>query len=421
MNRAIRSGGRRGRGGGRALTVLLFLPAMAACETLLDVSNPSSVQAEDLTNPALSATLVNSALGRFECAYDSYVVSSGLVASEFWNTSTWLNMNPWGWRGLELNEIVGSCPGNARTATGLGAYLPLQEARYLAEEATRIIEGHSTSEVPNKDLMLAQLATYAGYARLLLGEGYCEMAMDQGPRMTRQEVFASAEERFTSAIALAQSVNNANLRNLATVGRARARLNQGNLSGAASDAEQIPAGFRWNAEYSTADASRENRIFHLNRSNRYLGGNPNDYGNLQLDDGTPDPRVPLTDSGLSGHDGLSRHWFQNKYNAGSAPIRLGSWAEAQLIIAEARPGEAAAALNRLRASQELPAYTGTGSLADVIEERRRELWAEGHRLNDMLRHEIPFPSGVNHKGQNYGPITCMPLPEQERRANPNLN
>jgi hypothetical protein len=59
-------------------------------------------------------------------------------------------------------------------------------------------------------------------------------------------------------------------------------------------------------------------------------------------------------------------------------------------------------------------------LADVLEERRRQLFSEGHRLNDMLRHDIPFPEGLNHKGQAYGNITCMPLPEQEKRANPEI-
>jgi hypothetical protein len=56
----------------------------------------------------------------------------------------------------------------------------------------------------------------------------------------------------------------------------------------------------------------------------------------------------------------------------------------------------------------------------VLEERRRQLFLEGHRLNDMLRHDLPFPTGENHKGQAWGPITCMPLPDQERLNNPNI-
>ena len=88
----------------------------------------------------------------------------------------------------------------------------------------------------------------------------------------------------------------------------------------------------------------------------------------------------------------------------------------------ARPAEAVARINALRQSQGialLPAGT-TGSLALVLEERKRQLFSEGHRLNDMLRHNIAFPQGANHKGQAYGPITCMPLPDQVRQNNPNV-
>jgi hypothetical protein len=38
----------------------------------------------------------------------------------------------------------------------------------------------------------------------------------------------------------------------------------------------------------------------------------------------------------------------------------------------------------------------------------------------MLRKNIPFPTGVNHKGQTYGPTTCVPLPDVETQNNPNL-
>jgi hypothetical protein len=83
------------------------------------------------------------------------------------------------------------------------------------------------------------------------------MAIDQGPLLTTRQVLTTAEERFTRAIASAQTANSASLRHLAR-STARARLGVGNLAGAASDAEAIPARFIWNAEYATADARREN-------------------------------------------------------------------------------------------------------------------------------------------------------------------
>jgi hypothetical protein len=406
----------------RALTITMAfgpLVAATACDSLLEVELPGTVPATSLDNPALARTLVNSALGRFECAYTSYVITSGVLANEFINASTWLNLNTWGWKGLEVHSIAGGCP-TGRDDTGIGAYTPLQQARYLAEEGARRIEGFADTDVPNKSEMLAQLYAYAGFATVLLGEGYCEMALDLGPLMPLPEVFARAEQRFTTAITHAQAARNTNLELLATAGRARARLDKKDLAGAATDAEKIPDTFVYNAEYSTVNGIRENRIFNLNRRNRYLSVEPVAYSNQRI--GTAaDSRLNITDSGLRGHDDQTRHWFQNKYNTAAAPIPMASWYEAQLILAEARPSEAVAAINRIRTKQNLAAVTpGGDALTMVLEERRRQLFAEGHRLNDMLRHRIPFPTGFNHKGQAWGPITCMPLPDQEKLNNPNL-
>ncbi|CAN5856446.1 hypothetical protein BH23GEM3_BH23GEM3_06650 [soil metagenome] len=397
---------------------MLFM-SLAGCDNLLVVDLPGSVEGESLNNPALAGTLVNSALGQFECAYTSYVASTGILAHEYINASSWLNINTWGWRGLELREIAGTCPGG-RDATGLGAYAPLQQARYIAEEAIRLIEGFPDDRVSAKSEKLGMLAGYAGFSYLLLGEGFCEMAIDRGPLMTPADVLRIAEQRFSSAISHAEAAANTDLRLMALTGRARTRLNLGNLNGAASDAEQIPEGFVWNAEYSTVDGRRENRLYNLNQRNRYLSVEPAAYGNVQLG-GDPDSRVPVRNTGLPGHDGITVHWAQEKYPSADSPIPMASWEEAQLIIAEARPQEAVTAINRLRRSQGLPSYEPSGDLlSDVLEERRRQLFSEGHRLNDMIRHDLPFPQGFNHKGQAWGPITCMPLPDQERQNNPNI-
>jgi hypothetical protein len=56
----------------------------------------------------------------------------------------------------------------------------------------------------------------------------------------------------------------------------------------------------------------------------------------------------------------------------------------------------------------------------VLEERRRELWLQGTRLGDMLRSDIPFVTGVTPKGEQYGSYTCMPIPQREIDANPNI-
>jgi hypothetical protein len=121
-------------------------------------------------------------------------------------------------------------------------------------------------------------------------------------------------------------------------------------------------------------------------------------------------------------------WRQLKFPASTSNLAIASWAEAQLIYAEAVGGQAGLdAINRVRASNSpaVPAYAGpppTG--ADftnlVLEERRRQLFSEGQRYADMLRHDLPFQTGVNRKGQTYSQLTCVPLPDLETRNNPNF-
>src|SRR5205814_1312852 len=82
----------------------------------------------------------------------------------------------------------------------------------------------------------ANAAAYAGYSRILLGEGFCEAAINLGPLLTSNDVFASAETMFTTAITAAQAAGDQQILNMAYVGRARARLDQGNKAGAATDA-----------------------------------------------------------------------------------------------------------------------------------------------------------------------------------------
>ncbi len=138
-----------------------------------------------------------------------------------------------------------------------------------------------------------------------------------------------------------------------------------------------------------------------------------------------DPRVSVVDAGRNGHDGVTRVWFQRKYLSESAPVPIATWREAQLIIAEAEGGQSAVdAINRLRTLASLPQFISTDPVeiaAQVREERRRELFLEGQRLNDLIRFNLPFDTGVNPKGVTYGDTKCLPLPDAERLNNPNTN
>ena len=119
-------------------------------------------------------------------------------------------------------------------------------------------------------------------------------------------------------------------------------------------------------------------------------------------------------------------------------MRLASWAEAQLFIAEAAAltgdlNRARAILDAFHTRAGIPPVTAADlpTQADVIrhviEERSRELFAEsGFRLRDHLKwrgteFNIPMkgepgsdaPDGRTIGGELYGNATCFPVPAIE--------
>jgi len=207
---------------------------------------------------------------------------------------------------------------------------------------------------------------------------------------------------------------------MATVGRARARLDMGKLAEAAADARLVPSGFVRTAEFSTVNQGRENRVWSLTIANNNLSVAP-PYQTLTVN-GQPDPRVKVLNAARLGADNVTALWRQQKFTTATATIPIASYAEAQLILAEASADETEklAAINRVRALTNIAPLVGPVTDDIIIEERRRQLFSEGQRYVDMLRKKLPFQSGTNRKGQTYSDLTCIPLPDVETQNNPNL-
>src|SRR5690606_25554615 len=233
------------------------------------------------------------------------------------------------------------------------------------------------------------VSAYSGYAHVLLGEGMCSAAFDVGPEQQPAAIFARAEERFTRAIQQATAAGDDEALHMALVGRARTRLNMGNGAGAVADASLVPAGFVKASVRSDLDARSRNRVAAespwSNGSGTAGAGTSvkEPYRDLTIG-GVPDPRVSVTDMDGTTGDATTENWRQNKYQSPAAPVPIARYAEAQLIIAEVEGGQAAVdIINALRAPHGLPVFASNDEaeiLAEVLEERRRELFLEGHRL-----------------------------------------
>jgi len=384
-----------------------------------------------------------SVVSDLECAWNNYVAGAALIGDEFIQASGNLNQRNWASRRITADEptmATGSC------RTPYGIYTTLQTARFQAEDIFKRLDGFPDAKVPNKTLLKAQVRAYGGFALVALGEGFCNMALDGGPLMAPKDVLAVAESRFTEAIALATTANSQDLLNMAYVGRARVRLDLQNFAGAIADAQHVPVGY---VKVATRDATDTRRYDALCENvtcpqNRNATIAPN-YRNITWQ-GVSDPRVAVTTTGQLAFDNAQVHYYPlKKHTSRDFGLILASYKEARLFIAEAsaRTGDLTTArqlINAMHTEAGIPGYDPAGTddqtavIAQVIEERRRELFTEGgHRLNDQLRFRgtawaIPFkgepgsifPTGVDATGLPYGSTTCFPLPTVEIIGNPNI-
>jgi hypothetical protein len=407
-------------GAAAAATALL-----AGCGDLLSNTAPDRILAPTLEQPGTAQLLVNSAVADFSCALQQYIAVTGQFTDELQNGNLSTQEN------IDLDKRLVS-PG--RTLYALqecnslnGIYTPVSVARFVSDDILRRLESYTDAEVTNRQTLIATAANYGGYSLILLGEGFCTAAVDGGPELTPAQLFTLAETRFTRAITAAGTTN-PSLLNMAYVGRARARLNLGRLPEALADAKLVTAGFRIDALSSALTPRSENRINRLLNMSSSLSVEPA-YRNLTFG-GVADPRVPVVNANRMAGDGTTPLWTTTKYTTLNAPVRIASYTEAQLIIAEIEGGQSAVnIINALHTANGLPPFASVDPAAiqaQVLEERRREFFLEGQHLGDLRRKNIPLtpaagtPYFNTSKGGVYGAASCFPLPDVERNANPSL-
>ena len=406
----------------------------AGCSDLLSLKqeNPSKVKAEVLYAPINAQLLVNGVIADFECAFARYVVGSGILTDELITAIANTDNYDYERRTIRPSSAYGTggCGGANQQPS---IYTTLSTARGVADTTLAKLEGWTDAEVPNRTKLMAQSTTYAGLSLILLGEGMCSAAINVGPEMTSTQLFAEAKLRFDKAITLATAANDQATLNLAYLGRARALLDAGDAAAAAVDAARIPANFNALMSTDATNARRQNFVFVHTQQNAHSSVDPS-FRDVQLN-GAPDPRVLTSSTGRNGTAPGVAVWVANKYPAITTGIPIAKYAEAQLIIAEARVAAndltgAATAINNARNTRAgMPQYDATGQTAaavrtQIIEERRRELFLEGHRLGDSRRYGLPLNpvEGTPYTtgGGNYGTQKCFPLPDVERINNPNV-
>jgi len=415
---------------------------LAGCDVnkALSVDAPSRIPAGTLETPANAALLVNGAVSDFECAYGAYVVVGGLVGEELDDYTQTASRWPYDRRDVQSNQGMYSVNG----CEGLGVYTPLQTARVTANHVRTLLEGWTDTDIPagtNRQVLIATAAAYEAWSILLLGEGFCSTVLTTinganfayAGETTRNDAFKAAEDRFNQAITVAQGQGSAatSILNMALVGRARARQDQGNLTGARTDAALVPASFVFNASASSVSGRRNNRVFVESNALGVSSSVGARYRTLN------DPRVPVQNLNRPNALGVPA-WAQLKYTSVSSNIPMATGDEAQLIIADADASSNSAntisIINAFRAKGNEGNYAGATDaaslLSEVIDQRRRALFLTGTNFGDIVRYKLTLTpaTGTNFPaGQTYGSQTCvgdtrigLPLPDVERQSNPKL-
>ena len=417
----------------RVLSAAVALNMLSACENLLEVSDPGSIQGGQLEDPTLENLLVNGVMGEFQFAYGYYALWSGVLADEIFTDHTNVSVREFSLHNFnDLNDIT------------TGAYENIHRARQSADDAsarlkTMLGAGASSS------LSMARVMAYGGYSYVLLAEGFCGSPVNLSEELPPEELFKRAIARFDTAITVSNAVKAGttvaatitaanDLINMSNVGAARAALKMGDPVKARTYAALVPANYEKLAYYSSNSVRENNQ---LNRPARtadpFVGVAPAFFS-------LADPRVPRLATSRPGLNSNpifppQRPFMFTGWTATTVQpiditttIKFATALEAQYVIAEADGATAStlAFVNARRAvgNQAPVDLSGAALVTELREQRARDFFLTGQRLGDLRRYLKAgtdlFPKGKYPVFTDfYGEAKCFIVPLSEKAANPN--
>jgi hypothetical protein len=408
------------------LGVFLFLGTASCSDKFLQVTNPNVIDAATVDPTSGAATLAASAQQSFASAYGWLIMYSAWFTGEANVSDTFPTRNEFGFR------LISDLNGSLNT----DVWSPLS----VAAAGTKVVVD-LTLPNPATNTNLQRAALFRGYSIELMAEMFCSGTLPAntvvgGPELTTAQLLDSAIVWFSTAIDIgaataATDTTSKILARAARVGRARAKLQKGDKTGAAADAAAVPAGFLYNMPYAD-DLTNRTRLSNREWIFTFDRGSISVAAAYQLND----PRTPYLDPTKHKYNPQDvvpgGFYVQQKYTGYAAPIRLASKLEADYIAAEANGTAAQLALIQdRRTANGQSAYAGAVDAASVLTEffyqRSLEFYLEGKKLGDFRRHPEAV-TNVPVTGQPYikpgyvnvGAQTCFPIPRSERDNNPGM-
>ncbi len=417
-----------------SIVALLTLSAACGREELLGVNTPDQITPEAAGNPSGAAALRVSALGNFANFYSGdnagggvgLNIAAGLLSDE-------MTTHRGGTEHMDSRAV------NENT-------FPTTFWSLVGTAATQLIRARKGLEQfspagTTKQSQMAQMQALEGYVYLLTGETYCngvpisnaDDADPQSANLSNVQLFNKSIASFDSALALAPA-SDASIRNLATIGKARARVDLKDYAGAATLVAAIPATYQYMVQHSRTTII--NDVYDWMVGTRNFGVVNREGGNGLDFLSAGDPRISFNPTAAPGQDG-SLTISPTKYPQPDSPVVLADGIEALMIRAEAAvdAGDGAgfiSLINTARATRSgLTPLTDPGTKDTrvnlLFRERAFWFWLTAHRLGDLRRlvrqygrgAETVFPTGSYFKGGVYGTDVNL-IPSNAERNNPNF-
>jgi hypothetical protein len=421
--------------------------ALVACD-ILDVENPNNLVEESIEQETAAAAVVNGSLSLLAEAV-STCWQPYLVASD---ELEWIgSRDAW----LSLDQGYLSDPENEFTDA---AFPDLGQARWFADRAVEIVEGH-VAENPSEALkgLLARGYLYAGMIYMTIGEVQEDFTFsdkqEAGPPVgpgNMKTVLDQAVAKLDQSLALAREVGDADLELAALAMRARAKHSRAIWSkikptpstgdplissDATADAQAVLAtvgtteDWVWSLTFSAATVTNDMAAWMNSRKENQFDtdlvnlSDAKDVTSVRLQDPIDDVADPVV------------AWKLNKWKGGDftttgdsyAPLDVASARMMHLILAEdalANDDEGAFTthVNHVRAMDGLTPYSGQIPAIDMLQhERRVNLMLMGLRLKDMYRFGVTDPKWQPQGDAIAAPGTLLPITIIEIRANCHLN
>jgi hypothetical protein len=437
----------------------VFLGACNAQDSLLEQQQPQLVKPSDIENSTGAISLYNGALSRFRTA-----LNGGNNNQE----------SIWGFEALMTDEVQSADSFSQRndadqrvTQTNDGVmqvtYERVQQSRGYARDAINALNKF----LPKETTKIAEIYMQLGFMEMTLGQAFCNgiplgetiggLPSYTAP-LTNAQVFSTAIARYDTALALLTGTDAATIaiRNAALIAKARAQVNLGQFSAAATtvnSAGAIPTAYTYLITYSQTTQSNEWWQMFASSKRYSVGDSLDPSGKVLIANAIPfyssgDPRIKTKPASGVGLD--TKTPFTEMANWGREdPVSLVNGLDARLIEAEAQlqlknpAGYAAmnSILNNLRTTP--PKYgnltiasmtplpvplTDTEAVDQFFREKAYWQYGRGQRFSDLRRlmrqygraEANVWPKGKYFKTGSYGTNVNFPVPDSEK-SNPNFD